>query len=138
MGTYHCHLEAARVRSDQSKRLQEIIQTLFARRHVGELREDDQRAQRAELVRKLRRRSRLYRQLCDAAGQGPIPFALGFFQVEDDRLEITANPLLLSEPQRLARLLSEFLEPGARVHFERSGKKEGWEIKGVGEIERIT
>lgn len=72
-----------------------------------------------ELVQALRRVSRVYREFSTKT-TGPLPFELGFLRIRNDRLEPISDPLHIENPELFVRMISEFVEPGARIRLTRS------------------
>lgn len=130
-------VEQAQVRPDRRDELADLIARLYRRRSHARLSTWDQLRYGPEIADYLRRRSRVYRHIAGEAGtEGPLPFALGFFRITDEgALDPVADALPDPQPELLARLLSEFLEPGARLFF---GEGEtGWAIEGEGDVRQL-
>ncbi len=132
-----CYLVAARVRADRLARLSELSERLFLRRAFLYLSAADQQWQRPELVQLLRRLSTLYCQ-CSTPFDGPMLFALGYFRVYDGVLEPVADRIPIDNPELLAWVLSEFLEPGAQVWVEMDAGWCGWHIEGEGQVHPLA
>ncbi len=130
-------LEQARVRIEHRAALATLIERLFLRRSFLYLTPADQQWQRPELVQLLRRHSRLY-QTISTPFDGPLPFALGYFRVSEDELEPIAEAIPVEDPEQLAWLLSEFLEPGARLWVELDEGWQGWQIVGEGQLRSLS
>ena len=132
-------LEDAQVQPERRGELEEIIERLYRRRTLRRLSTWDQLRYGPELADFLRRRSRVYRRLGGAPGEeGPLPFALGFFRIAaGGRLDPVADAVPDPQPELIVQLLSEFLEPGARLFFGRGESEQGWRIEGEGEISRL-
>ena len=132
-------VEDGRVRPDRRDDLEAVIDRLYRRRTLTRLSTWDQLRYGPEIADYIRRRSRVYRQLSGEMGtEGPLPFALGFFRVTSDGLlEPIADTLPDPEPELLVRLLSEFLEAGARLYFGAEEGGTGWRIEGIGEWDRL-
>ncbi|AEN72895.1 hypothetical protein Rhom172_0965 [Rhodothermus marinus SG0.5JP17-172] len=130
-------LEQARVRIECREALATLIERLFLRRSFLHLTPADQQWQRPELVQLLRRHSRLY-QTISTPFDGPLPFALGYFRVSEDELEPIAEAIPMEDPEQLAWLLSEFLEPGARLWVEMDEGWQGWQIVGEGQLRSLS
>ncbi|BBM70223.1 hypothetical protein [Rhodothermus marinus] len=130
-------LEQARVRIECRAALATLIERLFLRRSFLHLTPADQQWQRPELVQLLRRHSRLY-QTISTPFDGPLPFALGYFRVSEDELEPIAEAIPMEDPEQLAWLLSEFLEPGARLWVEMDEGWQGWQIVGEGQLRSLS
>lgn len=133
----HCRIASARVRDDRAETLAGLIRQLFHRRHLSYVAPSDRAWLTAELVQSLRRKSEVYRAM-SAATSGPLPFALGYFRLNDRYLEPVSDTVPVDDPERLVRLLSEFLRPGARLYFGTGQDVEGWCVHDVGVIERIA
>jgi len=90
-----------------------------------------------ELVQSLRRQSDVYREALSGKTEGPLPFALGYFQLQGDTLRATSDTVPAAvAPEMLVRILSEFVQPGARFTFGRNEEAAAWVIRGVNEVER--
>lgn len=132
---YRCRVAQATVRSERRDTLEDLIQKLFARRHHNRVggRETDWLT--VELVQALRAESRVYREELSTQTQGPLPFALGYFQLRDDTLRLVSDEVPATmDPKPFVRFLSEFVQPGARLWFARAETEGGWEIRGIDEI----
>lgn len=133
---YHCSLERAAVRDDKQEALEGLIRKMFERRHHGYLEGQEKEWLRLELIQSLREASQIYRNKLSSKTSGPLPFALGYFRLRDGRLELVSDRIPGNvDPEPLARLLSEFLEPGAILWcWEEEGQRKGWEVRAVGEL----
>jgi hypothetical protein len=131
-----CWFDHARVRPDKKATLEALIHRVFARRSVAHLRDWQSTWHRKDLIRDIRSQSTQFAAASDPE-DGPIPFALGHLRVRDGHLEAVATPLAVEHPEVLTHLLSEFLEPGARVWFRRGATSFGWQVQGAGSIVRI-
>ena len=131
--------EDARVRPDRADRLRSLVDMLFRRRHVRRYRAFDQVPHRRELVYYLRQYSQVYRAL-STDREGPIPFALGFLRVHPDgRLDTVADRVGEADPEVMARLLSEFMEPGAVLRCEdEDGEAVSFSLRGEDDVERMS
>jgi hypothetical protein len=133
-------VEAAQVRAERREELSEIIDRLYRRRSLQRLSTWDQLRYGPEVADYLRRRSRVYRRRSgDAGTEGPLPFALGFFRITSGgALDPVADALPDPQPELIVRLLSEFLEPGARLVFGEGESEIGWVVKGEDELRRLN
>jgi hypothetical protein len=132
--TYRCTLANATVRPDRADDFAELARTLFNRRNHRYVGGQERMWLKAELVQTVRRASRVYREALSTPTGGPLPFALGYLRVRDGQIETISDTLPATlEPRELARLLSEFVEPGATVAFPERG--ETWTIEGVDAVE---
>lgn len=133
---YDCSLERAIVRENQREALEDLIRKMFERRHHGYVEGQEKEWLRIELIQSLRAASQIYCDELSSKTSGPLPFALGYFRLRDDRLELVSDRIPGNvDPELLARLLSEFVEPGAVLWCrEGEGEWEGWEVCEVGEI----
>jgi hypothetical protein len=132
-----CRVQDATVRPDRRETLEDLIYKMFERRHHHFVKGPEQDWLTVELVQSLRRESTVYRDELSTKTSGPLPFALGYFQLRDDVLTLTTDEVPANvEPDVFVRFLSEFLRPGARFWFG-SPFDEGWEIRGVDEVERL-
>lgn len=130
-----CRVERATVRPSHRDTLDDLIYKLFERRHHNRVAGTETDWLTVELVQSLRRESTVYRTHLSTETSGPLPFALGFFRVRENALELTTDRIPANmDPESFVRFLSEFVEPGARVWFGPEGEGEGWEIRGVDEI----
>lgn len=127
-------LERACIYADRRAALAALTERLFLRRSFLYLTPADQQWQRPELVQLLRRYSRLYRTI-STPFEGPLPFALGYFRVQQDVLEPIAESIPVEDPEQLAWLFSEFLQPGACLWIEEDQGGRGWYIVGEGQLQ---
>jgi hypothetical protein len=68
-----------------------------------------------------------------------LPFAVGYFQLQDDRLRLTTDEIPANvAPETIVRFLSEFVEPGARFWFGSGEAQNGWEVRGVDELTALS
>lgn len=133
-----CRVEEAVVRPDQRATVEDLIYKLFERRHHNFVGGQEQDWLTVELVQAIREESAVYREELSSEMAGPLPFALGYFQLEDGRLRLTTQKVPANvEPKTLVRFLSEFVEPGARFWFGEEGQERGWEIRGVDTLAAI-
>lgn len=126
----------ARVRADRADELEGLIRQLFNRRHHDMIASQDKMWLTVELVQSLRKQSSVYRTMSSKT-EGPLLFELGYFRIRDGELETVTDALPEARPEALARVLSEFLEPGAELHFsadDASNKTFGWQIGGIDEL----
>lgn len=131
--TIRCWLENARVRPEREQVLRELIDYLYGRRTLAHVDTWDRIRHGEEIIRKLRKKSAAYRAMSTET-RGPFLFALGYFRITDGQLEPIPDALPDPAPEKLTRLLSEFLEPGASIHFEDETCRFGWRIEGEDEI----
>jgi hypothetical protein len=129
-------VEATQVRDGGRKELSQIIDRLYRRRSLQRLSTWDQLRYTPEVADYLRRRSEVYRRLSGEAGtEGPLPFALGFFRITaGGALDPVADALPDPQPELIARLLSEFLEPGGRLIFGEGDAETRWIVEGEDEL----
>lgn len=133
-----CWLKEAYVRDDRVDALQGLIRQMFNRRHHAYIASSERQWLTVELVQSLREQSEVYRTMSSTT-EGPLPFALGYFRIRDDRLELVSDALPGgTQPKVLARLLSEFLEPGAQLIFQRNERPFGWRLTAEGNIEGLS
>jgi hypothetical protein len=133
-----CHADGLIVRSDRRETVDDLIYKLFERRHHSFVAGREQDWLTVELVQSIRRESTVYREELSTKTSGPLPFALGYFQRHDDRLELTSDEVPANvAPESFVRFLSEFVEPGGRLWFGTPPDREGWEIRGVDDVARI-
>lgn len=128
------------MREERREALEQIIDRLYRRRSLRRLSTWDRLRYGPEVADFLRRRSRIYRHLSGEAGtEGPLPFALGFFRVTPEgAFQPVASTLPDPQPELLCRLLSEFLEPGARLFFGKREGEAGWQVDGEGQVRRVS
>lgn len=130
-----CHVENAVVRSEQRETLDDLVYKMFKRRHHDFVGGQEKDWLTVELVQSLRRMSQVYREELSTKTEGPLPFALGYFQRREDSLELVSEEIPANiSPRSFVRLLSEFVEPGARFWFDGSEGEEGWEVRGIGDV----
>lgn len=132
----HCQVENLVVYSDCRETIDDLIFTMFERRHHSYVAGQEQDWLTVELVQSIRRKSAIYRDELSTKTSGPLPFALGYFQLQNGTLQLTTDEIPANMPPKmLVRLLSEFVEPGGRVWFSREDGAKGWEIRGPDELE---
>lgn len=132
-----CRVENLVVRSDRRETLDDLIYKMFERRHHNLVAGREQDWLTVELIQSIRRESEVYREALSTETAGPLPFALGYFTRQDDTLKLTSDTVPGNmEAEAFVRFLSEFVEPRGRLWFGES-PDEGWEIKGVDEIEPV-
>jgi len=133
-----CRVADATVRSARRDVLEDLIYKMFERRHHNYVAGREQDWLTVELVQSLRRESEVYRELSTKTS-GPLPFALGYFRLKGEELWLTTDEVPANvAPKVLVRLLSEFVEPGARFWFGRGADEEGWTIDGVDQVVFLT
>lgn len=131
-----CRAEQVKVREERRETVEDLIYTLFERRHHNFVGGQEQDWLTVELVQSLREASTVYREELSSEMAGPLPFALGYFQLTDDRLRLTTNEIPANvAPETLVRFLSEFVQPGARFWFGEEAA--GWVVQGVDDIESL-
>ncbi|MFB6099608.1 MAG: hypothetical protein ABEK84_10955 [Salinibacter sp.] len=136
---YRCRVENTVVRPERRDTLEDLVWTLFERRHHDLIAGREKDWLRVELVQSLREQSRVYREELSSETEGPLPFALGYFKVRDDTLDLVSDEVPANvEPKIFVRFLSEFLRPGARFWFSTDGHEEGWAVRGIGEITALS
>lgn len=127
----HCRVENLVVRSTYRDTVDDLIFTMFERRHHALVAGQEQDWLTVELVQSIRRESTIYREELSTKTSGPLPFALGYFQLQDGTLRLTTDEIPANvAPKTLVRLLSEFVEPGGRVWFHTDEDERGWQIQG--------
>jgi len=132
---YRCRVENMAVRPEWSDTLEDLVYKMFERRHHRLIAGREKDWLTMELVQSLREESRVYREELSTETEGPLPFALGYFQVRDGTLRLVSDEVPANvDPKPFVRFLSEFLQPGARLWFADEAGEEGWEVRGVGEV----
>lgn len=133
-----CRAEDVVVRSDCRETVEDLVYKMFERRHHNIVAGRDQHWLTVELVQSIRRESEVYREELSTKTSGPLPFALGYFQLRGDRLTLTSDEVPANmAPRAFMRFLSEFVELGARCWFGTPPEADGWEVRGVDEVSRI-
>lgn len=136
---YRCRVENAVVRPEQKETLGGLVRKMFERRHHPRVGGQEKDWLTIELVQALRAESRVYREALSTKTEGPLPFALGYFQLRGDTLELVSDQIPANvAPRTLVRVLSEFLQPGARLWFAGDEREEGWEVRGIGEVVALS
>lgn len=136
---YRCRVENAIVRPDKREVLEGLVRKLFERRHHGLIAGREKDWLTVELVQALRTESQVYRDDLSTKTDGPLPFALGYFQVRDDRLRLVSDEVPANvRPEPFVRLLSEFVQPGARFWFATDEGEQEWTVQGIGEVARVS
>jgi len=132
---YRCRVRNATARPETRDILEELIQKMFARRHHNRVAGRETEWLTVELVQSLRTESQVYKDKLSTKTDGPLPFALGYFRLHDDRFERVSDEIPANVAPRVVVLfLSEFLQPGAQFWFADEDGEEGWEIRGVGDV----
>jgi len=135
---YRCRVKNTAVRAERKDTLEALVRKLFERRHHRLIAGREKEWLTVELIQSLREESRVYREALSTKTDGPLPFALGYFQVRDGRLSLVSDEVPANvDPEVFVRFLSEFLEPGARFWFRNEEEVEGWEVRDVGEVVSI-
>ena len=133
-----CHIEKGVVREQQRETLDDLIYKLFERRHHNLVAGREQDWLTVELVQSIRRESAVYREELSTETSGPLPFALGYFQRNDDHLTLTTDKVPTNmAPKTFVRFLSEFVESGARLWFGTPPDREGWVVRGIDEVQPL-
>ncbi|MFB6247559.1 MAG: hypothetical protein ABEL97_03225 [Salinibacter sp.] len=133
-----CRVENVVVRDDQRDTLDDLIYKLFERRHHNLVAGQEQDWLTVELVQSLRRESEVYREELSTKTSGPLPFALGYFQRQEEALVLTTDEVPANvSPETFVRFLSEFVEPGARLWFGTGRAAEGWKVIGRDDVVSI-
>lgn len=133
MDTVPGSLRDAHVRDDRADDLDALIRALFARRHLRTAGAGSQQQMWmvAEFVQQLRRRSAVFKRISSKM-EGPIPFGLGHCTIKEGMLVPVARPLPLHHPDVFARVVSEFVEPGAVCYITPPDTApHGWRMDGV-------
>ena len=134
-----CRAADITVREERRDALEDLIYKMFERRHHNFVAGREQDWLTVELVQSLRRESEVYRESLSTKTSGPLPFALGYFRLEGESLRVTTDEIPANvDPKVLVRLLSEFVEPGARFWFGRGADEEGWTVEGVDQVVPLT
>lgn len=136
---YRCRVADTAVRPERSDTLEALVQKMFERRHHRLIAGREKDWLTVELVQSLREKSRVYREELSTETEGPLPFALGYFQVRDGTLTLVSDEVPANvEPRPFVRFLSEFLQPGARFWFADGEREEGWKVRGVGTVQALS
>lgn len=130
-----CRAENVTVRTEHHETVDDLIYKLFERRHHNFVGGQEQDWLTVELVQALREASDVYREELSTEMSGPLPFALGYFQLRDDTLRLTTNEIPANvDPETFVRFLSEFVEPGARLVFGTGSEARGWAVEGIDDL----
>lgn len=136
---YRCRVENAVVRPEKREALEGLVRKLFERRHHGLIGGREKDWLTVELVQSLRAESQVYQENLSTKTDGPLPFALGYFQVREDRLTLVSDEVPANvSPETFVRFLSEFLQPGAKLWFADEEGEQAWTIQDVGEVARVS
>jgi len=134
---YRCRVEDAIVRPEKREALEGLVRKLFERRHHGLIGGREKDWLTVELVQSLRAESQVYQEELSTKTDGPLPFALGYFQVRGDRLTLVSDEVPANvSPETFVRFVSEFVQVGATFWFGDEEGGQAWTIRGVGEVER--
>lgn len=127
-----CSIEHAVVRDEKRSTVEDLIFKLFQRRNHRYVGGQEKDWLTVELVQSLREQSQVYREELSTEMSGPLPFALGYFQLEGNDLRLTTDSIpARMEPVAFVRFLSEFVEPGATLWVGEGEERRGWRIDGV-------
>ncbi|PQJ34164.1 hypothetical protein BSZ35_05700 [Salinibacter sp. 10B] len=130
-----CRVENLTVRPEVRETVEDLVYKLFERRHHHFVAGQEQDWLTVELVQSIRRESTIYREELSTEMAGPIPFALGYFQLRDGGLKLTTEKIPANmDPESFVRFLSEFVEAGGRLWVGSEGDEEGWEIQGPDDV----
>mgnify|MGYP006286329895 CR=1 FL=1 len=130
-----CHAEDVTVREEHRETVEDLVYTLFERRHHYRVGGQEQDWLTVELVQTLREASVVYREELSTEMAGPLPFALGYFQLNGETLRLTTDEIPANvAPRTFVRFLSEFVEPGARFWFGTGDDADGWRVEGVDDL----
>ncbi|NBB85122.1 MAG: hypothetical protein GVY12_02730 [Bacteroidetes bacterium] len=129
--------EEATVRPERADDLRALVQMLFQRRSLPHLTGWAKTWQVKELGRDLKAASTVYAAASTDGSPAPFPFALAHLRIRNGRLEPIADAVVVEDPALLARILSEFLKPGAAVQFGTGAEAQRWTVTGIGEIARV-
>ncbi|WP_233992663.1 hypothetical protein [Salinibacter altiplanensis] len=136
---YRCRVEEAVVSPEKKEVLEGLVRKLFERRHHGLIGGREKDWLTVELVQSLRAESEVYREELSTKTSGPLPFALGYFQVREGQLTLVSDEVPANvAPETFVRFLSEFLQPGAQLWFASEEGEQGWKIEDTGEIARVA
>ncbi|MCS3938465.1 hypothetical protein GGP84_001080 [Salinibacter ruber] len=134
---YRCRVEDAIVRPEKREALEGLVRKLFERRHHGLIGGREKDWLTVELVQSLRAESQVYQEELSTKTDGPLPFALGYFQVRGNRLTLVSDEVPANvPPETFVRFVSEFVQVGATFWFGDEEGDQAWTIRGVGEVER--
>jgi hypothetical protein len=130
-----CRVQNVGVRPEHRETVEDLVYKMFERRHHSYVGGQEKDWLTVELVQSLRRESEVYREELSTKTNGPLPFALGYFKLQDGALTLTTDQVPANvSPRTFVRFLSEFVEPGARFWFGRGEDREGWTVHGVDEV----
>ena len=131
-----CRVEDVVVAEEHRETLEDLIYKMFERRHHDYVAGQEQDWLTVELIQSLRRESAVYREALSTKTSGPLPFALGYFQLRDGgTLRLTTDRVPANvAPEVLVRFLSEFVEPGARFWFGTGAEERGWTVRGPDDV----
>lgn len=130
--------EGASVQPERADDLRALIQMLFQRRSLPHLTGWAKTWQVKELVRDLKAASAAYAAASSDDSPAPFPFALAHLRIRNGRLEPIADAVVVEDPALLARILSEFLEPGAEIQFGTGTEAQRWVVTGTGKVARVS
>lgn len=137
--TVPCSISNARVRTDKQDDLRDLLRTLFERRNHPMIAGSDKQWMTVELIQSLRRKSEVYREHLSGKMSGPLPFALGYLRLHDGAVDFTTDEVPANvEPEVLACLLSEYLEPGAELSMQWDGDVQRWRIRDRADVTRLS
>lgn len=133
-----CRVENVKVRPEHRETVEDLVYKMFERRHHSYVGGQEQDWLTVELIQSLRRESTVYREELSTKTSGPLPFALGYFTLDEGRLTLTTDQVPANvSPRTFVRFLSEFVVPGARIWFGRGDQLEGWVVQGVDQVEAL-
>lgn len=133
-----CYVENVEVRPEHRETVEDLVYKMFERRHHSYVGGQEQDWLTVELIQSLRRESTVYREELSTKTDGPLPFALGYFTLDEGILTLTTDQVPANvSPRTFVRFLSEFVTPGARLWFGTGDQREGWAVHGVDAIEAL-
>ena len=137
--TVPCSMANARVRPDKEDDLRDLLRTLFERRNHPMIAGNEKQWMTVELIQSLRRKSDVYREHLSGKMTGPLPFALGYLRLHNGAVDFTTDEVPANvEPEVLACLLSEYLQPGAELSMQWKGTQQQWIIRDRAEVDRVS
>lgn len=62
---------------------------------------------------------------------------MGFLRIQDGRVDVISDAVPAVDPTALARVLSEFLQPGARITCTADDTTHRWRVAGVDDLHAL-
>ncbi|MEM9664274.1 MAG: hypothetical protein AAF970_05025 [Bacteroidota bacterium] len=130
-----CLLTNAQVLPARRETLDRLIHLFFRNRTVTLLDGWTRNLHLRELDASLRPKSAAYDTATPASRAPNVPLELGYLRLERGTLDVLGNPIPVTDPERFAHILGEFLEPGATLSLQAPGQApQRWQVVDDGQV----